>query len=130
MSEPSQSILLELFSEDADPAETERLTHALRRELLDLREVDDVSPASAGPPPPGARGVDLAALGALVVSVKPTVDLLVKLVGVVQDWLGRHKDPGAQTMRVTINGQSLELTPTKGQQERIVRQFLEAATAH
>jgi hypothetical protein len=53
---------------DADAEEVAEATLQLRRELLDL-DVDSVDLAAAGQPPPGTRGVELAALGALLVSV-------------------------------------------------------------
>jgi hypothetical protein len=48
---------------DADAEEVAEATLQLRRELLDL-DVDSVNLAAAGQPPPGTRGVELAALGA------------------------------------------------------------------
>ena len=119
----SDDVLLELFSDDSEAGETEELTLALRRELLDIREVDDVARVSAGPAPPGTRGVDMAALGALVVSIAPTVDLLGKVLRVVQDWMKRGQKK-SHTMRITIQGQSLELTATAAQQEELVQEFL------
>lgn len=124
----SDDVLLELFSEDADAGETEQLTQSLRRELLDLREVDDVARVSAGPAPPGSRGVDMAALGALVVSISPGVDLLGKVLRVVQDWMKRGQKK-SHTMRITIQGQSLELTATAAQQQQLVEQFLASVQA-
>jgi hypothetical protein len=53
---------------DADDEEVAEATLQLRRELLDL-DVDSVDLPTAGQPPPGTRGVELAALGALLVSV-------------------------------------------------------------
>ena len=121
----SDDVLLELYSEDDDPAETERLSLSLRQELLDIAEVEAVKGATAGPPPPGARGLDMATLGALLVSVQPTVEFLRRVVGVVQNWLDRNRSKETPTtMKVTINGQTIELTPTKHQQAEIVEQYL------
>ena len=53
---------------DADAEEIAEATLQLRRELLDL-DVDAVEVPRAGEPPPGTRAVDVAALGALVVSL-------------------------------------------------------------
>jgi hypothetical protein len=52
----------------ADAEDVAEATLQLRRELLDL-DVDAVELVSAGEPPPGSRAVELAALGALVVTV-------------------------------------------------------------
>jgi hypothetical protein len=121
----SDEILVELFSEGAleDADEIERMTLALRREFLDIDEVDSIAAATAGPAPPGARGLDVAALGALAVSVQPTVEVLAKVFGVLRSWLG-HRET---TLRVTVNGQSIELTPTKDQQAALVAQFIASA---
>ena len=119
----SDEILLELFDEDLDPAEAERMALSLRRELLEIDEVDDVSAASAGPAPPGARGVELASLGALVVAAQPTMAVLGKVLGLLRSWL----KPGGATMRVTVNGQSIELTPSKEQQDALVSAFITQA---
>jgi citrate lyase alpha subunit len=118
----SDEILVELFSEGApvDPEEVDRMTLALRREFLDIDDVESVSAASAGPAPPGARGLDVAALGALAVSVQPTVDVLVKVFGVLRAWVGQRQ----ATMRVTVNGQAIEFTPTKEQQAALVEAYI------
>jgi hypothetical protein len=125
--EMSDEILVELFSEGApvEPEEIERMTLALRREFLDIDAVESVAPASAGPAPPGSRGLDIAALGALAVTVQPTVEVLVKVFGVLRSWLGKRES----TMRVTVNGQSIELTPTKEQQDALVQRFIKATAA-
>jgi Effector Associated Constant Component 1 len=123
----SDEILVELYEEGTpvDADEVDRMTLALRRELLDIDDVESVSGVSAGPAPPGTRGLDIAALGALAVTVRPTVDVLVKVFGVVRGWLGSRES----TMRVTVNGQSIELTPTKAQQTALVEAFItQAAT--
>jgi len=115
-------ILLELFEEtgEATPDETDSAARSLRRDLLDLEVVGSVGPASAGPPPEGARGLDLSALGALLVSAQPTVAVLTKVFGVLRDWMSRR----SASLRVTVNGQSIELTPTTAQQDALVQAFI------
>jgi hypothetical protein len=121
----SDEILVELYEEGTpvDADELDRMTLALRRELLDIDDVEEVSGVSAGPAPPGTRGLDVAALGALAVTVRPTFEVLVKVFGVVRGWLGSREG----TMRVTVNGQSIELTPTKAQQAALVEAFISQA---
>lgn len=53
---------------DADAEEIAEVTLSLRRELLDL-DVEAVELPPGGEPPPGSRAVELAALGALAVTV-------------------------------------------------------------
>jgi hypothetical protein len=62
----------------------------------------------------------VAALGALAVSVQPTVDVLVKVFGVLRAWVG-HREA---TMRVTVDGQSIEFTPTEEQKAALVEAYI------
>ncbi len=126
----SDDMVVDLYDEDLDPAEVEQLTLALRRELLDVTEVEDVAHAQAGPAPPGSRAIGLAEIGSLIVTVKPTVEALVKVVGVLRGWMASRKASGTKkqsTMRITVNGQTLELTPTAEQQQALVAEFVKAA---
>ncbi|HEX2412654.1 MAG TPA: hypothetical protein VHJ39_15915 [Solirubrobacteraceae bacterium] len=66
MPEPAIGLRLEVALEpDADAAELEHATSQLREELreLDLERVD----RPTEPAPPGSRGLDVAALGTLIV---------------------------------------------------------------
>jgi len=126
----SDDMVVDLYDEDLDPAEVEQLTLALRRELLDVTEVEDVAQAQAGPAPPGSRAIGLAEIGSLIVTVKPTVEVLAKVVGVLRGWMASRKASGSakkSTMRITVNGQTLELTPTAEQQQVLVEEFVKAA---
>lgn len=130
----ADEVLVELYDAgDATPEETEGTTQGLRSELLDLDEVSEVRRASAGPPPPGTRAVDVAALGALVVAVEPTITALSRVVSVVRDWLSHRggSDQKGQSVRITVNGQSIELAAaTAAQQQALVDQFLRSAGSH
>jgi len=91
----------------ADAEQLEELTRALRAEILTL-DVESVVPRSNGEAPPGTRGVDAAAIGALVVSVAPALGALARLVTTVVDWLRRG---GTQrTVRLKIGDDELELS--------------------
>ena len=127
----SDEVLVEWYADSApeDPESVERATLDLRRELLDLDPVAGVRPAPAGPAPPGTRGLDVAALGALLVSVKPTAEILGKVVDIVRSWLRRRRDGDRQVMRVTVNGHTIELTPTDAQQAALVEAFIARAAA-
>ena len=120
---------VDLYDEGLDPAEVEELTIALRGELLQLDDVEDVTSAPGGPAPPGSRAIGLIALGSMIVSAKPTVEAIARVVGVLRDWLGRRSRQGApsSTLRITVNGQTLELTPTAGQQAALVQEFIQSA---
>ena len=118
-------ILVELFTGDeaTDADDVEQMTLSLRREILEIDEVSSVGAVSNGPAPGGTRGLDVAALGALAVSVQPTLEVLRKVFGVLRSRLGQS----GSTMRVTVNGHSIELTATKAQQDALVRTFIDQA---
>ena len=109
---------------DADPDALDALAGGLREELLAL-DVDDVDRARAGAPPPGARGLDVAALGALVVSLQASTALLDQVVGTIRGWL-RRGGPG-RSVEITVGDATIKLDgATDAQQERLVREFVRA----
>ena len=105
---------------DADAEEVAEATLQLRRELLDL-DVEAVELARAGEPPPGTRAVELAALGALVVTVAQS-PLLGPVVAAVRSWLA-----GAQqrSIKLELDGDVLELSGLSSkEQQRLVDEWL------
>ena len=105
---------------DADAEEVAEATAQLRRELLDL-DVDAVELPPAGEPPPGSRAVDLAAIGALVVTVAQS-PLLASVLAAVRSWLA-----GSQRRRIKLElgGDVLELTGVSSdQQRRLIDEWL------
>jgi hypothetical protein len=122
-------LLVEVFDEDVDPEQLDQLTQSLRRELLEL-DVDSVDQATAGPAPTGTRGLELAVIGALLVRAQASAELLAKVVGVVRGWL-RDARRDTRTLRLTLNGQSIELThATDAQQQQLVDQFIRSVATH
>ncbi len=114
---------VELFEPDADPEAVDDLTRALRRELLEL-DVDSVSPVPAGPPPAGAKGVELAAMGALLVQLGGSVDAVRTVVTALRSWL-RRGSSSRRSLRISVDGRTLELTAaTDAQQQRLVDEFV------
>jgi len=85
----------------------------LRRELLDL-DVDAVELARAGEAPPGTRGVDVAALGTLVVTIANT-GLLNTVVGAARSWMGSHP---RGTIKLELDGDVLEMTGVSSEEQR------------
>lgn len=120
----AEEILVELFDESADPEEVDRLTRVIRQELLEIDEVDAVSQAAAGPAPEGTRGLTLAVIGALIVKAPAAIEAVGKVLDVVRSWLNRGAETSQKTMRLTVNGQTIELTPTKEQQQALIEEFL------
>jgi hypothetical protein len=102
--------------EDLSPLELDELTASLQRELLQL-DVQSVDRVSAGPAPDGSRGVDLAALGELIVQVSKTAPVLGQVVEVIQAWASRSPKRSA---KLTIGGDTLELAGLSERDQRLV----------
>ena len=86
----------------------------LGAELSEL-DVDEVSGASEGDAPPGAKGVELLAVGALMVKLARSQKVLSRVVDVVRDWLTRND---ADSVRMEIGGDVLEITGSVSAAER------------
>ena len=113
---------------EADEAEIEQLTLALRAEILQLEDVDSVEQASAGPAPDGTRSGELAAIGSLIVSAVPGVEAAAKVLGVIRSWLG-GRAAGAPTLKMTVGGNSIEIAADDDQQDALVQQFIKTLQA-
>jgi hypothetical protein len=105
---------------DADPEEVAEATLQLRRELLDL-DVEAVELARGGEPPPGTRAVELAALGALVVTVGQS-PLLGPVLAAVRSWLAGSPQ---RSIKLELDGDTLELSGlSSNDQRRLVDEWL------
>ena len=105
---------------DADADEVAEATLQLRRELLDL-DVEAVELPRAGEAPPGTRAVELAALGALVVTVGQS-PLLGPVVATVRSWLASAPQ---RSIKLELEGDALELTGLSSkEQRRLVDEWL------
>jgi hypothetical protein len=98
---------------DDDTEEVAEATLRLRRELLDL-DVEAVELPSAGEAPPGTRAVELAALGALVVTIGKS-QLLGPVVAAIRAWLGGSPQ---RSIKLELDGDTLELTGLSSQEQR------------
>jgi hypothetical protein len=117
----SGELRVELVVDDADTAELDRLTANLRGELLQL-DVDDVTRLREGPPPPGARAVELVALASLVVAVGQIAGALSSVVHAVQGWVSHKPD---RKIRLEMDGDVLELSSaTTDQQQKLIDEWL------
>ncbi len=120
---------IELFEQDADAERLDMLTDTLRQDLLTL-DVDSVSRISRGDAPEGSKGLDPAAVGAVLVALKSSVELVGQVVSVLRSWLGRGgaSTGSTQSLKLTMNGQTLELSAaTADQQQQILDAFVAAA---
>ena len=109
------------IDEDVSPLEMEELTAAIRRELLQL-DVESVDRVSAGPAPAGARGIELAEIGALVVSLGKATPVLGQIVSVIQAWAARSPN---RTVKLTLDGDTLELNGmSEREQHQVVKDWM------
>jgi hypothetical protein len=103
----------------ADAEELDQLTTSLRRQLLEL-DVEAVDRPRGEPPPPGARAVEAAALGELLVTLAPAVMGVV--VETIRSWLSRSRGRSA---KLKFGDNEIEITGASSeQQERLIAVFL------
>lgn len=124
----SEDIRIEFSSgpgDDADAEELERLSLALRNEILQLDEVTAVDQASAGPAPEGAKGLELVAIGALIVKVASTVEAVDKVVKVIRNWIS-GRSQSLPPVKLTVGGNTIEFVPDKEQLDVLVAHFTAA----
>ncbi len=122
-----ESVLVVSIREDgATDQELEVIGDLLRDELLGL-EVGPIRRMSEGAAPPGTRGVDIAALGGLLVSLPATPPILEAVIGVVRDWLKRpRQDRGVRSVHIEIDGDVLELSQVSAdEQGRLIEDWLQ-----
>ena len=98
---------------DDDAEQVAEATLRLRRELLDL-DVDAVELPSGGEPPPGTRAVELAALGALAVTLAKS-QMLGPVVAAVRAWLAGSPQ---RSIKLELDGDVLELTGLSSTEQR------------
>ncbi|MGW6405274.1 hypothetical protein [Streptomyces sp. NPDC055134] len=110
---------------DVDAEELDLLTAQLRRRLLEL-DVDGVRLAGSDRPvPEGAKPGELLTVGALAVTLAPTV--IRPALRLVETWMSSRP---VRTVKVEWDGRTLELgAATPEQQERLLTAFLEGSRA-
>jgi hypothetical protein len=122
MADQAATLLVELDAEGADDQELDEMTTRLRRQLLDL-DVDRVERPSAGPAPPGTRAVEIAAVGALLVSMYQSSKVLSSVTGALRSFAARGQ---ARRVKITLDGDSIELTGAADEaQQRLIDLWLE-----
>ena len=92
---------------------------ALGHELEEL-DVDEVRPVAAGEAPEGAKGIELLALGGLLIKLGQSSRVLREVVDAVRDWVGRT---GSRSVKLTVDGDVLEVT---GASSADVKQLIDA----
>jgi len=106
---------------DQDAEEVFELTQGLRGELLEL-DVDTVELKADGDAPDGSKGPELLAIGGLAVRFVLQSSVLKSVVETTVAWLGRQ---GARSVKLTLDGDTLELTGVSSdEQGRLVDQWI------
>lgn len=120
---------IEITDPDADHERLATMVGTLRQDLLEL-DVDSVEPVFTGTAPDGSKGIDPATVSAIVVALKSSVELATQVVAAVRSWMRRGGAKNAtQVLKLTMNGQSIELSAaTIDQQQQLVDAFVAAAT--
>jgi Flp pilus assembly CpaE family ATPase len=122
----ASALAIQLAESGADPERLDELTLMLRDELLNL-DVDDVEQVRDGEAPSGTRGLELAALGALLVTLNQSTDVVAHVVNTIREWLKRDPEP-TRTVRVTLGDRTIELSAASNeQQDRLVAEFVRAS---
>jgi hypothetical protein len=114
---------IQVSEDGADAERLDALTGYLRRDLIEL-DVNDVTALAAGPPPPGSRAIDAAAVGGLLVALGSSADGLRSVVSAIQAWLARGSGV-RRTIRLELGGDALELSQASAaDQERLIGLFI------
>lgn len=109
--------------DDADEDERAELSDQLRRELQELDDVE-VTRAAAGPAPPGAKGVDAAALGEVVMTMAS--GSLVPALGLVWTWAKQRK-PRCTVRIAGPDGSTIEIPEvTLEEGKRLIEEWARA----
>jgi hypothetical protein len=107
--------------DDISPLDMEELTAAMRRELL-LLDVQSVDRVSGGPAPEGAKGFELAAIGALIVNLGQAAPVLGQVVAALQAWAARSPN---RTVKLSLDGDTLEVGGiSESQQHDVIRDWM------
>jgi len=123
-SEGEAQVWVRIDGAGADAEILQMLADELRAELLVL-DVDGVTQVVGDEHAPGARGLEWASIGILLVSIKNTTELIGQLVATVRTWLGRRSRPRAVEM--TVGDRTLRLTDASDdQQDRLIDEFIHA----
>ena len=123
VSDVPRELTIELFEPGAPDEAVDELAGDLRLELLEL-DVDSVSPVAVGPAPEGSKGLELVAIGALLVRVADSLPMVDTVVTTVRQWLARASSSG-RSLKITVEGRTLELSAaTAEQQQQLVAEFV------
>ena len=114
---------VELWEEDADDARLDTLTRQFQRELRQVEGVDYVTATAAGAAPPDGKGLDAAAVEALLVAVGTAAQGLAAVVLMAREW--RKRGSGTRKVRLEIDGDVLVLEgEPHPAEDRLISEFI------
>ncbi len=122
--EPLQLSVSVSLGEDALPDELDDAARRLRQELLDAG-LEEVELAEGGPVPTGAKPAETFILGALTLTLLPS--MLTTLAAVIQDWTGRR--PGRTLKLAYSTGEQrfeLEYDPERVDVNEVLARLVQA----
>lgn len=99
---------------ELDDIELDRATEQLRRRLLEL-DVENAVRPSAGELPDGAKGIDVATAGFIVVQLLPVLPALHDIVQTVRTWLNHNPE---RTATLEIDGDRIEVSGITHEEQR------------
>jgi hypothetical protein len=111
MSENSAEVLIELSLEGGDSLELDELTRQLRSEVQELH-IDSIHQVSEGVAPAGTKGMEMAAIGQMAISLAPSI--IPPLFDLLKSWVERKPStPVKVTVKVGRKTAQIEYDPTK-----------------
>jgi hypothetical protein len=121
-------MVVRLAERGAEPERLEQQSSSLRRELLEL-DVVDVVRRGEGAAPEGSRGIDLVAVGELLVSMQGSFEIVKPVIQMVRAWVARGQGEQHRTAELTVGDKAIKLTGVStDQQDRLIEQFILAVT--
>lgn len=111
MPENIADVVVELSLEGGDSVELDELTRQLRSEVQEL-DIESVHEVSEGVAPAGTKGIDMAAIGQMAISLAPS--LIPPLFDLLKSWVERKPStPVKVTVKVGRKTAQIEYDPTK-----------------
>jgi hypothetical protein len=110
---------------DALPEDLDVLTRRLREELGDL-DLDSVSLVKEGAAPSGTKSADAVTLGALAITLLPSV--LPKLIECIQAWSLRGQNRTVK-IKANVGDRSIELEYSAGMSEAALKGLIDTLTS-
>jgi hypothetical protein len=121
----NSELRVELSEEDADDARLDTLTRQFQRELRQVDGVDDVTATATAvsTPPSGTKGLDAAAVEALLIAVGTASQGLAAVVLMAREW--RKRGSRTRKVRLEMDGDVLVLEgDPDSAEDRLISEFI------